>query len=97
MSFEAYQKGVEEREKKDQEIHELKEQMNRMQQYLRSHGERLGELVKKVEQDRKRGEEDNERRKVLYDIDKQLPGWREKAEQALERLRANTDNTEDAD
>lgn len=27
MSFEAYHKGVEEREKKDQEIHELKEQV----------------------------------------------------------------------
>jgi hypothetical protein len=30
MSFEAYHKGVEEREKKDQEIHGLKEQMNEM-------------------------------------------------------------------
>jgi integrase/recombinase XerD len=30
MSFEAYQKGMEEREKKDQEIHGLKEQMNEM-------------------------------------------------------------------
>ena len=30
MSFEAYQKGMEEREKKDQEIHELKEQVNEM-------------------------------------------------------------------
>jgi len=27
MSFEAYHKGMEEREKKDQEIHELKEQV----------------------------------------------------------------------
>jgi hypothetical protein len=30
MSFEAYQKGMDEREKKDREIHELKEQMNDM-------------------------------------------------------------------
>jgi hypothetical protein len=34
MSFEAYQKGMEEREKKDLEIHELKEQMNKMQKDL---------------------------------------------------------------
>ncbi|MGB6594485.1 MAG: hypothetical protein WBE68_23540, partial [Candidatus Nitrosopolaris sp.] len=32
MSFEAYQKGMEEREKKDQEIHELKEQMAKMEE-----------------------------------------------------------------
>ncbi|HXX95638.1 MAG TPA: hypothetical protein VEL11_00790 [Candidatus Bathyarchaeia archaeon] len=30
MSFEAYHKSVEERERKDQEIHGLKEQMNEM-------------------------------------------------------------------
>jgi hypothetical protein len=30
MSFEAYHKGMEERQRKDQEIHELKEQMNQM-------------------------------------------------------------------
>jgi hypothetical protein len=34
MSFEAYQKGVEEREKKDQEICGLKERMDQMQKDL---------------------------------------------------------------
>jgi hypothetical protein len=32
MSFEAYHKGVEEREKKDREISELKEQMAKMEE-----------------------------------------------------------------
>jgi integrase/recombinase XerD len=34
MSFEAYQKGMEEREKKDQEINELKEQMAKMNELV---------------------------------------------------------------
>jgi hypothetical protein len=37
MSFNAYQKGVEERERKDQEILELKQQMSRMQHGFKSY------------------------------------------------------------
>ena len=48
MSFEAYQKGLEERENKDQEIHELKDQMSQMSQTFESyHGlakERINQM-----------------------------------------------------
>jgi len=48
MSFEAYQKGLEERENKDQEIHELKDQMSQMRQTFESyHGlakERINQM-----------------------------------------------------
>ena len=46
MSFEVYQKGMEEREKKDQEIYGLKEQMCKMQQDFGSYDERLRENLR---------------------------------------------------
>ncbi len=48
MCFEVYQKGREEREKKDQEILELKEQMSKMQQDFKSYDKRVGEVLEKV-------------------------------------------------
>ena len=48
ISFEVYQKGVEERSKKDQEIHGLKDQMSQMMQTFESyHGlakERMNQM-----------------------------------------------------
>lgn len=88
MSFEAYHKGMEEREKKDREIYEFKEQMYKMQQDYKSYDESVKEVLEKVKQvrreDERRHKEEDERRRVLYDmLDKQLPGWHEKYRELL--------------
>jgi integrase/recombinase XerD len=48
MSFEAYQKGMEEREKKDQEVNDLKEQVHKMQQGFNLFFRHQQELVKGI-------------------------------------------------
>ena len=73
----------EEHEKKDQEIYELKEQMNKIQEAFKLYAAHANELTKevfeKIKQQERKQKEENERRKVLYDmLDKQLPGWGEK-------------------
>ena len=80
MSYEAYHKGVEEREKKDQEVHELKDQMLKMQQDFNSYDGLVKEVLEKVKHLRKEDErkykKEEESRHILYDmLDKQLPGW----------------------
>ena len=69
---------------KDQEIQELKEQMYKMQQDFKSYDESVKEVVEKVKQEREWHKEEDERRRVLYDmLDKQLPGWYEKYRELL--------------
>ncbi|MGA9154779.1 MAG: zinc ribbon domain-containing protein [Candidatus Nitrosopolaris sp.] len=48
MSFEAYQAGMEERERKKQEILELKEQMSKMQQDYKSYDDLVKEVFEKA-------------------------------------------------
>lgn len=80
MSFEVYHKNIEERERKDQEVLELKEQMSKMQQDYKSYDDLVKEVFEKVQQvrreDERRQEKEDERGRVLYDmLDKELPGW----------------------
>jgi integrase/recombinase XerD len=76
MSFEAYQKGMEERETKDREIHELKEQMYKMQQDFKSYDESVKEVLEKVKYERKWHQREEEGRRILHDmLDKESPGW----------------------
>ena len=49
MSFETYQKGVEEREKKDQEIHGLKEQVNEMGNIMNEVVPAIKKVMKELE------------------------------------------------
>jgi hypothetical protein len=58
MSFEAYQKGMEERETKDREISELKEQMYKMQQDFKSYDESVKETLEKVKHEIFEGREE---------------------------------------
>jgi DNA repair exonuclease SbcCD ATPase subunit len=74
---------MEERERKKQEILELKEQMSKMQQDYKSYDDLVKEVFEKAKQHidgyRKRQEEEDERRRLLYDmLDKELPGWKRK-------------------
>jgi hypothetical protein len=48
MSFEVYQKGMEERQTKDLELQELKEQTSKMQQDFKSYDESVKEVIEKV-------------------------------------------------
>ena len=48
MSFEVYTKSVEERERKDREIQELREQINRIQQVAELNYKPYDELVEEV-------------------------------------------------
>jgi hypothetical protein len=64
---------------KDREISELRNQMNEMRQYFKSHEERLGELVRNAEQEKEWQSEEDKRRRILYDmLDKEMPGWNKK-------------------
>jgi len=83
MSFEVYQKGMEEREKKDHEILELKEQMSKMQQDYKSYDDLVKEVFEKAKQHidgyRKQQEKEDETRRMLYGmLDREFPGWHEK-------------------
>jgi hypothetical protein len=68
--------------KKDQEIHELKEQMSKIQQDFKSYNELLNEVFEKVEekvlQMVERQKEDDERRHIIYARQRvtALPGWK---------------------
>jgi hypothetical protein len=86
MSFEVYQKGLEEKEKKDQEISELKEQMSKVQQDFKSYDESVKEVLEKVKQEREWQKKEEERRKVMYDtLDRLSPGWEEPYHATLRR------------
>jgi hypothetical protein len=76
MSFDAYQKGMEERETKDREIHELKEQMHKMQQDFKFYDQSVNEVLEKVKEERKWHQREEEGRRILHDmLDKESPGW----------------------
>jgi hypothetical protein len=78
MSFDAYHKGVEERDRKDEEIHELKEQMNKMQQDYKSYDEMVKEVLEKVKEEKERQKKEEKERNTMYDIlDKMSPDWRD--------------------
>ncbi|MFY9871880.1 MAG: hypothetical protein WAK17_19385 [Candidatus Nitrosopolaris sp.] len=88
MSFEVYHKNIEERERKDQEVLELKEQMSKMQQDYKSYDDLVKEVFGKVQQvrreDERRQEKEDERGRVLYDmLDKELPGWNKRYRELL--------------
>ncbi|MGB6530082.1 MAG: zinc ribbon domain-containing protein, partial [Candidatus Nitrosopolaris sp.] len=84
MSFEVYQNGMEEREKKDLEIYGLKEQMYKMQQDFKSYDESVKEVFEKVKENERRQKEEDGRHHILYDmLDKQSPEWREKYHELL--------------
>lgn len=77
---------------REEEFQELKEQMNKMQQVAELNYKTYDELVEKVYQKakheideyRKKLEEKDERRDVLFDmLDEKLPGWGEKYHRLL--------------
>jgi integrase/recombinase XerD len=83
MSFEAYQKGMEERKKKDQEILELKEQMVQSKQEIKdqfqAYEAKMNEFVHDV-QSRLISEEEQSNRVFVMDkmreiLDRTAPGW----------------------
>ncbi len=71
MSFETYQKGMEEREKKDLEIHELKEQMNKIQEAFKLYAAHANELTKEVFEkikQQERNQKEEGRRQIIFKI-----------------------------